>query len=372
MILTAAGFLLAACQSYSYKIEGKADFLQDGDTLFITKNFFTGAPIDTMILRDGAFETDGQTDSTTLCMVYSKKDYGFYFPFFIEPGTIKLKLYVNPLECSASGTSTNNKWQKINISLMDIGRHINSIANNIQSNDLSYEEQAELIKEYNGLFVKYRDLILEHASKNTDNEIGYFLLTYYSDMDDTNNDDDMSYMDKKMELIKKMPQDMQNRPAIKEVVARIEKVNAFAEGKKITDFTMHDIAGNPIRLLDEVKKNPITIIDFWASWCGPCLAEMPYMVEMYKRYNEKGLGLFGVSLDSDKEKWGNATKRFDIEWPQVSDLKGWNNAAAKMFNVKSIPFTIVVGKDGTILKIGLRGAELEEYVRTTLEKQDTV
>lgn len=368
--LTTASIMLAACQSKSYKVKGEADMLQDGDTLFLTTDFFTGTPIDTIIVENGKFTIEGTADSTCFCMLYSSKQVTVNIPFFIEPGNINLRISDNPLDRRASGTSTNNKWQELNDSSMNIARQVNMIAAYIENNNLSDEEQKEQMLEYKKLFRQFQNLVIDYARKNTDNEFGYFLLTYYDTMSDT----DMHYkdgiidVDTKLELINKLPREMQKRQALKAVVKHLNQMKAFAEGGKIEDFEMNDINGKPLSIMQEIRKNRITVIDFWASWCGPCIGEMPNMVKMYKQYKDKGLGIFGISLDSRQEDWENATKRLGIEWPQVSDLQGWNNAAAKMFNIQSIPQTIVVNSEGIILKKELRGAELEAFVESQLKE----
>ncbi|WP_288319046.1 peroxiredoxin family protein [Xylanibacter caecicola] len=135
----------------------------------------------------------------------------------------------------------------------------------------------------------------------------------------------------------------------------------------IPDFRMNDIDGNEVSALEEAAKHKITVIDFWASWCGPCLREMPEVVGMYNKYKDKGLGIIGVSLDKDATSWKEAVKRMDMKWVQVSDLQGWDNAAAQMFGVQSIPFTVIIDREGKLIDAGLRGSELEQRVGEILE-----
>lgn len=127
-------------------------------------------------------------------------------------------------------------------------------------------------------------------------------------------------------------------------------------------FVMEDINGNQVSVKDVFSKNKITIIEFWASWCGPCRQEMPNLVNTYNKYKEQGLGIVGVSLDEDKEQWKDAVKEMDMTWIQLSDLKGWGNSAAQMYGIQAIPFTIIVDEKGNVLNIGLRGEALESFV----------
>ena len=364
--LLAASSMFAACHNETYKIKGSGNMLKDGDTLFITNDFTTGTPIDTAIVRDGKFILEGKADSTFLCMIYSKNHQGTAMPFFIEPGEISLTLSDNPTERKVSGSTINDKWQEMNDSVLYIGQQIGMIATRINSAELTAEENEEQIKKYEQLMERFRNLILDRAEKNTDNEFGYFLLTYYDDMmgiNETNSNE----VETKLKLINRLPKKMRQRQAIKAVIERLNKQKSTAEGCKISDFQMNNIDDKPISILAEIKKNKITVIDFWASWCGPCLHEMPSMLDMYNRLKDKGLGIVGISLDSRKEDWEKATKRIGIEWTQMSDLRGWNNAAAQTFNVQSIPYTIVVDADGVILKKGLRGTELEKFVSERLK-----
>lgn len=128
------------------------------------------------------------------------------------------------------------------------------------------------------------------------------------------------------------------------------------------DFSMSDINGKTVSAVDEFAKHQITIVDFWASWCGPCRREMPNLVKINNKYRDKGLGIVGVSLDNDEAQWKSAVKDMNMNWVQLSDLQGWHNAVAVKYGISSIPFMIIVDKTGKILQSDLRGEELETFV----------
>lgn len=114
-------------------------------------------------------------------------------------------------------------------------------------------------------------------------------------------------------------------------------------------------------------KGKVVLIDFWASWCAPCRAENPNVVKMYNKYKDKGFTVYSVSLDKDKTKWLNAIQQDGLIWPNhVSDLKFWQSIAAQTYGITSIPFTILIDKDGKIIDKNLRGAQLEEKLKEIL------
>jgi thiol-disulfide isomerase/thioredoxin len=121
---------------------------------------------------------------------------------------------------------------------------------------------------------------------------------------------------------------------------------------------MADMEGNMHKLSEYVGQGKIVLIDFWASWCPPCRKEMPALVELYKKYNKKGFEIVGVSLDKDKDAWVEGVKNMHMEWKQLSDLKFWESEGAALYGVNSIPHTVLVDKDGTILAKNLHGEEL--------------
>lgn len=359
LIMAAAGITLAACQSNTYQIKGTVEDVQE-DTLFLTTDLQQGTPRDTIVVKDGQFELSGATDSTYFCLIYSKNEEALNIPFFIEPGTIKILLSKTPGGSRVGGTAINDEWQRMTDSTMVIGKEINNIAEKVFANEkATQEEQQKAMEQIDKLNQRHAKAVLGFTERNINNELGYFLLTNFPEEVIPNQD--------RLRLIKMMPAELRQRDTIKEMEQLIGNAAKTEEGNVIDDFTMPSIEGAPMSIMSEVRKNRITVLDFWASWCGPCRKETPLMVEIYKKYKDKGLGFVGISLDEDGDAWKQATDQLGIVWPQMSDLKGWENAAAQMFNITSIPHTIVVDQNGKILRRGLRGPQLEQFIAEQLK-----
>lgn len=129
-------------------------------------------------------------------------------------------------------------------------------------------------------------------------------------------------------------------------------------GRPAPEFTQTDSKGKAIALSS--FKGQYVLIDFWASWCGPCRLENPNVLKNYRQFHPKGFTVLGVSLDDKKDKWLDAIRQDGLPWTQVSDLKGWKNEAAIQYGVEGIPMNFLVDKEGTIIAKGLRGADLDK------------
>lgn len=139
------------------------------------------------------------------------------------------------------------------------------------------------------------------------------------------------------------------------------------DGSKFIDFTVPALDGKQVKLADVVAKNKITMVDFWASWCGPCRMEMPNVVEAYKQFHNKGLEIVGVSLDESKEDWAAAVKDMGMNWIQTSDLKGWECEAARLYGVRGIPACVLINQKGEIVGRDLRAEELHARLAELLK-----
>lgn len=157
-------------------------------------------------------------------------------------------------------------------------------------------------------------------------------------------------------------------PQIKSLKERIAVMKAVSVGQKSPDFTMNDVDGKPITLSSKIGSK-LLLIDFWAAWCGPCRQENPNVVKVYNEFHKKGFDVFGVSLDQKKEDWLKAIADDKLTWTHVSDLQYWNNAAAKMYAVTSIPSNFLLDETGTIVGRNLRGEDLYKKVNEVLGKK---
>lgn len=159
-------------------------------------------------------------------------------------------------------------------------------------------------------------------------------------------------------------------PTVKNLQAHVANIKkekaatAFLEpGNKVKDIVMNNTEGKEIKLSDLEGK--VVLIDFWASWCRPCRAENPNVIKLYNQYKEEGFDVFSVSLDANLTAWKKAIADDGLIWPShVSDLKKWNNAAAKTYGVKSIPYTVLIDREGKVIGTNLRGVALENQLKT--------
>ena len=156
-------------------------------------------------------------------------------------------------------------------------------------------------------------------------------------------------------------------------IAMVEKIAAakkakgtLAVGAKFPDFSVTSVDGQPLSIAG--SKGKVVLIDFWATWCGPCRAELPNVIATYQKHHTDGFNIIGVSLDEDKDKLTEYTKKMNMTWPQYFDGKGWSNELAGKYGVQSIPATYLIDRNGVIIGEDLRGEDLEAAVAAALKK----
>lgn len=174
--------------------------------------------------------------------------------------------------------------------------------------------------------------------------------------------------DKYLEIYKQLDKGLAlkypNDANVKMFHTMVEKMSAVGIGQLAPDITLSNPEGKEITLSS--LRGKVVLVDFWASWCGPCRKEMPNVVKAYAKFKSKGFEIYGVSLDQEKDRWLEAIAKDGITWPQVSDLKQWQSEVVPLYSIQSIPYTILLDKEGKILAKNLRGEDLEKKLAEVL------
>jgi peroxiredoxin len=220
------------------------------------------------------------------------------------------------------------------------------------------------LKEFDALLAKHKDEKTDDVANILNMKAMLYLQVFDND-------------EKGVELIKELKRDFPETKAGKHADDVLESIKRQAEGKKIQrslvpgskfpDFEEKDVAGKPLSVAN--YKGKVVLIDFWATWCPPCVRELPNVIETYEKHHAKGFEIIGVSLDQDEKKLTDFTKQKKMTWQQYFDGKGWQNKLAAKYGVNSIPATYLLDGDGNIIGNGLRGEELEAAVDKALAKK---
>ena len=356
-VLATAAFLAACSGNQGYTVTGTVDGAADGTMVYLQqqegRQFIK---LDSAVIQNGQFTLEGRQDTAKICVLTCKAgEEAVGMDFFLENGQINVQLSADAH--SATGTPNNDAYQTIRQQLNDLNKQLFATYESLSDSTLTDEQLESKRTDIEALGDKMEEVSKAGIAQNITNAVGVYLLkrNYYS----------MS-VEELEPLVAQIPAELTDE-AITQIKDKVEKLKATAVGQKFTDFEMQTPDGKTVKLSDYVGKGKVVLVDFWASWCGPCRREMPNLVEAYKKYRNKGLEIVGVSLDRDAEAWKNGIEKLDITWPQMSDLKYWDCEGAKLYAVSSIPHTVLIDGEGTILARGLHGEELQEQIAEALK-----
>ena len=157
-----------------------------------------------------------------------------------------------------------------------------------------------------------------------------------------------------------------DQPELADIRSQIAINQHIKPGAQLIDFELPDEVGASHHLSEYIGKGHYVLVDFWASWCGPCRQEMPNVKAAYERFHERGFDILGLSFDNNREAWLRAVADLGMTWPQLSDLKGWKSLAAQKYNVRAIPFTLLFDPEGKVVADNLRGEALSRKLEELL------
>ena len=345
---------LAACNAQSgYKVTGTVEGMPDGKAIIATVN---GSSLDTLAkadVKNGSFEFTGNVSEPTGAYIMVIGQRGA-IPFMLENANITVNAG------QAGLTVTGSEGQKIYDQFMAINASAQQEAMKLQQEyQAANGDQAKIqaVQEaYAKLMTDAQAKETELIKANPDSYVSTFVIV--SSMGQ------MEYEQLK-ERYSLLGEKAKASAQGKAIAAQIAKLESTAIGQIAPNFTITTPEGESISLYD--IKGKVKLIDFWASWCGPCRGENPHVVEIYKEYHPKGLEIFGVSLDNNKEAWVKAIADDGLVWKHGSDLKGWQSAPAQLYSVTGIPHTVLLDENNKIIAKNLRGDELKQKIAELLK-----
>lgn len=365
-----AGLLFSGLASLAQevKFEGTADKKFDGNKIMFY-NRATGDH-DSAIIQDGRFTITTTFKEPTRYMfysVYEAKTKGGYSPYGVlvtEPGTIKMEADVEDFaKTKVRGAKENelfNSFAEVSgqaqKKIMDeLTQKYGAELINNRRPDTSDVKYKQLIKDYNQLSEANQKQTLERLRTFIKSNPASFAAVYLLNGNARN----MELAEVESLYASLSPKYKQTSSGIS-IAKGIEAQKITAIGKIAPDFSQPDTLGHAVKLSS--FKGQYVLVDFWASWCGPCRAENPNLVKTFNKYKDKGFTVLGVSLDQPgkKDAWLAAIHKDNLTWTQVSDLKFWDNEVAVLYGVSAIPTNLLLDKEGKIIAKDLRGAELEK------------
>lgn len=298
--------------------------------------------------------------------------------FFIgEPGHITISVAKDqPTETVLGGSENNQKLQKLQDEVKPTVIKLRTFIDENQMNLMQLSQSNEeadrakfeaLQNEYKGYIDSINEVYKKHQQDNANNAFGLLLLSQQM----------MSSQDGETDFVKefdKFSAELKESKTGKKIDSMLKMMNVSEEetaGLKVGDIAPNFTSKTPDDKelsLEEFKKGKkLVLIDFWASWCGPCRVENPNVVKLYNGFKAKGLDIIGVSLDKDKDKWLQAIEKDGLVWGQVSNLQFWNDEIAAEYGVQAIPANYLINEKGEILAINLYGEELYKKVEELLK-----
>lgn len=361
----AAMLLMAACsqkETTGYTISGTADGTTDGDTVFLCEmqGFFNMLPIDTAIVENGQFLFQGQTEGAALrfLLPVHKGEPTTFAQIVLENAPIKVQLLKGEGEHQIEGGPNGKLYDEYQAGEKTFNGQMDKPWKISMDSTRTEEERAAAkatVDSLQQLLTAYqKKFITDHVPS----ALSDMLLAYTM----------QSYTEEELDDVLKLFGEKQPQyPNYKAIMAERKAQKATAIGQKFTDLAMPSSDDKQMTVSQFVGKSQLVLVDFWASWCGPCRAEMPYVLKAYEQYHPKGFEIVGVSLDENHDSWLKAIEQLKLPWPQMSDLKGWDSEACTKYNVRSIPANVLLDRNGIIVAKDLRGGDLAAKVGELLK-----
>ncbi len=344
---------LAQAQNVNYTVKGTVPDSVKTVEVAVNRDYRNVSKVD---VKDGQFTLNGTSEKDAFITVgyggYGRRGINITF---VNDGT---PVEANIKEMTVKGSSLNNLFSESqrkesanNTKMYDLIAEYMNIRQSETEKDKA--RRAELEKEINNIMqTNLNDEIAYCKSHKGDVTPAFYLVQI---ADELEYDELKELLDDKTAYF--------SHPILNQAKKTLASLELRRPGKMFTDLEMNDVNGKPHKLSEWAGKGNYVLVDFWASWCGPCRAEMPNVVESYNKYHAKGYEVVDVSFDNKLDAWKGAIEKLGLKWPHISDLKGWECAASSIYGIQGIPSNILLDGTGKIVASDLRGEDLQNKLK---------
>ena len=342
-----------------FKIKGNIKGYQDATIILKKRNAGQWITLDSVKVSEGKFQFTGKIDEPEVCYLFNPK--GKYLSsLFLENSDITINGKIDDIKnLEIKGSKSQDALNAFNDEMSSFNNKLEDLYK--QYKEAQKTDNKELMEQLDSTYyaIDAEKINFTKSYIGSNNKtfaapyILYRELSYSLEVEELDS------------LFKLLDPALSNSAYFKILDNKIKILYNVAIGKKAPNFTLNDTLGNPVSLSQ--FKGKYLLIDFWAAWCRPCRAENPNNVKLYADYKDKGFDILGVSFDNKREAWIKAIKKDGLSWTQVSDLKGWNCAAGKLYGVSAIPHTVLLDKNGVIIAKNLRGEKLRAKISELLD-----
>lgn len=360
-----------------YVIEGNGTGLKDGVNVYLQQQDSTGQMVqmDTVQVLKGKFTFEGKVAEPNLSFIQIDANEA-KIPFILEEGKITVAVNKDTIYKSIVGGTYSNEQM---VAYSKNSEKIQEKVKKFQEANMAKIQTAQMSgdtvtmnalgKEYKVFQDEFKDISLKHVEEHPKSYISLLFIKQF--LNDPSFD--LARATKMYENLDPVLKNTKEGKNIKKMLGEVktsEKKNDSSDsqvkiGSVAPDFSAPNQEGKDTSLKSAMGK--LTLIDFWASWCGPCRKENPNVVALFKDFHAKGLNIIGVSLDEKADKWKEAIAKDQLTWTHISNLKGWEDPIAKRYFVDGIPATFLIDEKGVVIARDLRGDELRAKVASILK-----